>query len=511
MEDITIELNFTPAKPGSTSGTLKVQHGEEILFIDTLNLAKDKARSQFIDKVREKYSGLDQNDLEKKLMRVADQELERGRKNDTQPPSERDNWPLYRSQLALEKTDSELVGWAKEFLRRSDLVSQIVEHARLIGVAGETELVVMIYLIGISRLLTRPLAGEVMGASSTGKSYTIRQIAGFFPDETVLQAHRITPRALEHMPPGSLVHRFVVAGERSRLQDDASAEATKALREMLSDGKLSLAIADKKLAGGLETKIIEQDGPIAYIESTTLGISQINDEDRTRFILLATDERREQTTAIIRQLAESVSNPLDSDIPDSIIALHHTVQRLLRPCKVVVPFAKKLITSLPLERLEVRRTFGHLISFIQAVALLHQYQRERNERGQIIATHKDYDVVRLYLPGPLARSLGCELTQGAKDLLEVVKERERFTIPDMVGETKLSDNTIRGRIKELQNTGQIIKVQDSKGQTAAVYAIAGDPPPLNGLVLPVLTETKDKNTYLATPELACGQSVSLCE
>ena len=100
--------------------------------------------------------------------------------------------------------------------------------------------------------------------------------------------------------------------------------------------------------------------------------------------------------------------------------------------------------------------FGHLISFIQAVALLHQYQRERNERGQIIATHKDYEVVRLYLPGPLARSLGCELTQGAKDLLEVVKDRGRFTIPDMVGETKLSDNTVRGRIKELQNTGQII-------------------------------------------------------
>lgn len=242
-----------------------------------------------------------------------------------------------------------------------------------------------------------------------------------------------------------------------------------------------------------------------------MGISQINDEDRTRFILLSTDERREQTTAIIRQLAESVSKPFDSDTPDSIIALHHSAQRLLRPCEVVVPFAKRLTTSLPIDRLEVRRTFGHLISFIQAVALLHQYQRERNERGQIIATHKDYEVVRLYLPGPLARSLGCELTQGAKDLLEVVKDRGRFTIPDMVGETKLSDNTVRGRIKELQNTGQIIKVQDSKGQTAAVYAIADNPPPLDGLVLPVLTETKDKNTCLATPELACGQSVSLCE
>ena len=41
----------------------------------------------------------------------------------------------------------------------------------------------------------------------------------------------MTPQALFHMKPGSLAHRFVVAGERSQLENDERADATRALRE----------------------------------------------------------------------------------------------------------------------------------------------------------------------------------------------------------------------------------------------------------------------------------------
>lgn len=510
MADVTIELNFIPNKPGSTSGTVTVQNGAEVMFVDTVNLARAKARSDYIVKVQEKYPKLDEEKLEKQLMQIVEQQLKQ-KQQDNSSKASQGNKPLELSIKALEETDPKRIALAKEFLQRPDLISQIMEHARLLGIAGETELIVMIYLIGTSRLLSTPLAGEVMGASSAGKSYVIRQTVRLFPDEAIYQAHRITPRALEHMLPGSLVHRFVVAGERSRLQDDTAAEATRALREMISDGKLTLAIADRNTVGNFETRNIVQDGPIAYIECTTLGISQINDEDRTRFILLSTDEGQEQTSAIVDQMATAAATPQNCDTPDSIIALHHTAQRLLYPHNVVVPFAKSLTSILPKERLEVRRTFGHLLSFVRSVALLHQYQRQRCEQGQIIATLDDYNVVRLYLSGPLARSLGCELTPGAKNLLETIGEIKQFTIPDMVGRTNLSYNTVRGRIKELQNAGQIIKLQESKGQVAAAYAVVDDPPPLNGLILPNLAEQDDKNSFITIPEIGCEQNVTLCE
>lgn len=68
-----------------------------------------------------------------------------------------------------------------------------------------------------------------------------------FPPEAVIDAKQMTPQALFHMPPGALVNKFVVAGERSRLENDDTAEATRGLREMLSSQKLSKLMAELKM------------------------------------------------------------------------------------------------------------------------------------------------------------------------------------------------------------------------------------------------------------------------
>ena len=256
---------------------------------------------------------------------------------------------------------------------------------------------------------------------------------------------------------------------------------------MIGDGRLSAAVSVQNNPGKWETALIQQEGPIAYVESTTLGIRDIFDEDRTRFVLLSADESQEQTAAVITELAQAVSVPGEPDTVDSIIALHHTAQRLLVPLDVVVPFAEELTPCLPKERLEARRSFRHLISFIQAVALLHQFQRQRDDQGRIIAVLQDYDIVREYLTGPLARSLGCGLTPGAAALLEVAEDiGESFTVGKAATETHRSYNTARSRIKELVAAGQLVRVAQSKGRAPAKYAMATDPPPLSGLILPEL-------------------------
>ena len=506
MEDVNVELSFTANRTGSTRGAITVKLGGRTLLVDTINLAKETARKGFADSLLTKYPELNKNglkaNLEQQLLQAATQQLDNSQERDAEPASSEANQPLYQSCLALEKTEPRLIECAEEFLRRPDMVSQIVRHIKSLGVAGEQELILMLYLIGTSRLLIRPLAGVVMGASSAGKSYVIGKVACLFPHETVLHAHRLTPHALEYMPKGALIHKYVVAGERSRQQDDAAVESTRALREMIADGRLSLALPTKNASGAYETIHIEQPGPIAYVESTTLGISQIFDEDRTRFVLLSSDERQIQTRAVIDQLAKSLSQPVDRDIPDSIIALHHTVQRLLKPCDVIVPFAERLTTILPDERLEVRRTFGHLMSFIQAVALLNQFNRQRNDQGQIIATLDDYSVVRSHLSGPLARSLGRELTPGAADLMNRIRNSGDFTIPEIASQLHLSANTVRGRVKELQQVGQIVQLNEGKGQKAATYRCVANPPPLDGLTLPALDELEEVNLVSAVAELA---------
>src|SRR5262249_50731152 len=159
--------------------------------------------------------------------------------------------------------------------------------------------------------------------------------------ETVIRATQFTPQSLFYMPPGSLVHKFVVTGERSRIDDDDVAETTRALREMLTAGRLSKLITAKGEGGQLETRLVEQEGPIAYAETTTL--SKVFNEDENRCISLHTDERPEQTENVIARAAEDYAFPLAASRQSQEIVLrHHAMQRLLEPGVVVIPWAGRV-------------------------------------------------------------------------------------------------------------------------------------------------------------------------
>ena len=406
--------------------------------------------------------------------------------------------PVEKSQAALAQTDPERVQLAERLLESPDLIAKIVNHVHKLGVAGEGELIVAVYLIGTSRLLARPLAGLVMGQSSAGKSFVIEKVGRLFPDETVLRAHHISPKALQYLPFGSLIHRFVVAGERSRIKDDVAEEGTRALREMIGDGRLSALVSVSQVVGPHKTAHIQQEGPISFIESTTFGVQEIFNEDRTRYLLLCSDEGIGQTKSIIHEIAQSASVPGDPDTPDSILALHHTAQRLLKPLDVVIPFAPELKDCLPLERIEVRRTFGHLMSLIRTVALLFQKQRQSTVNGQIIAQINDYEVVRRYLVGPLATSLGRALTLGAEELLDVLSHMGDFTVQEVEPKVTYSLGTIRSRVKELVAAGQIRQIEQAKGRSAAKYAVVKDAPVLHGLELPELQFEGAENSQVYT-------------
>jgi len=483
-----------PTSKSPTKGALSIYRDDELIDVLTVDLAKRKYRQQVIDLVAQKLPTYDnqwaRKQLEKQLLQITAQQLRP--KQAEKDHQDEDNTPLSASRKAIEETDPELVEYAEMFLRSQDLLPKIVNHVHSLGVAGEDKLIVALYLIGTSRLLNRPLAGIVMGQSSSGKSFLINTVAKLFPPEAVLLAHKITPRALQYLPPGSLVHRWVVAGERSRLQDDEAAEATRALREMLADGKLSTVVTVCQHKGPPEAVHIQQDGPIAYVESTTLGVKQIFDEDRTRFLLLCPDESKNQTKAIIDKIAKSNSAPDDPDRADSIIALHNTIQRLLEPVEVVVPFAGDLVSSMPVERVEARRTWTHLISMICASAVLHQKQRDRDPHNRVIAAVEDYNVVRKYLIQPLATALGKTLTPGAREILDVLSNLEGpFTIQEVIGNVPWSENTIRARVRELVGAGQVRIVDHGAGRNPAKYELVEDAPPLEGFKLPDLMREEE--------------------
>ena len=97
-----------------------------------------------------------------------------------------------------------------------------------------------------------------------------------------------TKPAPYYFEPGTLKHRFIVAGERSRVQDDEQAEATSGDDR----GRTDLQGVAGQGGDRMVTKQVVQEGPISYL---TMTPNMIFEEDANRCRRLNTDEGSEQT------------------------------------------------------------------------------------------------------------------------------------------------------------------------------------------------------------------------
>jgi hypothetical protein len=239
---------------------------------------------------------------------------------------------------------------------------------------------------------------------------------------------------------------------------------------MLSAGRLSKLMPVKE-GKEIVTRMIEQEGPIAFVESTTL--SRVFEEDANRCIMLSTDERRVQTKTIMRRLALHASGKVQTEVP-RIIALHHAAQRLIERRTIVIPFAERLAEVLEVfaDRVECRRAYPMLLALVQASALLHQRQRTSDQDGRLIAEPADYAVAARLLSGPLARTIGESLSDPARRFLDrLLAEVDDpidplpvpFTGKDVRRRLKTPRSTVAGFLSELEDKGFLDPAEAAAG------------------------------------------------
>jgi hypothetical protein len=286
----------------------------------------------------------------------------------------------------------------------------------------------------------------------------------------VLYATSLTTNALYYFEPGTLRHRWIVAGERSRVEDDDKAETTRALREMIEAGRLTKAVATKE-NDKIVTKVIEQEGPIAFVETTTL--TTVFDEDANRCLLLGTDERQEQTRRILDATAAAAAGRGKPDL-DRARAVHHAAQHMIPRADVVIPFAGEVAALYPVRQLDARRHFRHLLALVKASALLHFRQRDRDDRGNVVATLDDYQTAERLARGPLgAASTG--VSDGARAYLQALRENYPAGIVFTTAEAqKVGEGSKRaryGRLNELNAAGAVEQVEAARGKVPARWRL----------------------------------------
>lgn len=478
--EFSVERNKGRAKVKITA-----RLNDDILAVETLDLGDSRARGRFAEKLVEAGAG-DLAELDSRLLGLAAvPSIEAAPKS-----TERDDLLAQRdaeTKNLLDAMPGDVVEEAEARLRDPNLLDKIMHDIEAVGVVGERPLAASCYLIGVSRQLRKPLAGIVQGVSSSGKSYVPNTVASLFPPETLLKAHGITANALYYLEPGRMMHTWVLGGERPRQQDEAQADATKALREMLAEGELLKLVTERGPDGNNITRHVHQHGPIAYTESTTSAV--VFDEDLNRMLPLASDESSEQSKRVNQaQAKRAAGGAIDTS---RLVTINHAMQRMLKRPQVRIPFAEKLADAVPCNRPESRRAFQHLLSMIEASAVLHQFQRiEQPEHGIVIdAEILDYVVAARLLGGALGRALGEGLPPAVVNFGKrcwATFQGSPFTTKD----ARHKDASLKSKSKvaeylnALSDAGLAERISEAKGPIPATWRMLGEATEGRALWLP---------------------------
>lgn len=463
-ESLRFETTDKPSKTKriSVAAIATIGDAEEVIDTHTLDPNNADQRLGWAARLHAKNPRIDKSIAQQKLM-----EFGWKRNSVTAAPAAPDEPD---SAALLAATPEEVLEEAEEFLKDPQLIERIGADIQALGVAGEQNLATTIYLIGVGRLLPKPVGAIIQAPTSTGKSFIPDTVANCFPPEAVLRAHSITANALYYLEPGRLKHRFVVAGERSRRQDDDSADATKALRELLSDGTLRKLVTDTS-GGAPKTIECVQEGPISYIESTTAG--EIFAEDANRCLILSTNDSQDQTKAIVKRIAQAQAGEILSD-NEGIIQRHHAMQRMLQQHDVLIPYAVALGDRFPTDRVEARRAIGLFLAMVKASALLHQFQRETDDDGRLIAEQGDYELACRLCRGPLARNLGGQISDAAirfHERLVATCGTGIFTTTEVAKREQKARQSVLDLLHELVQINAVEQVEYGRGSKPSTWKV----------------------------------------
>lgn len=225
----------------------------------------------------------------------------------------------------------------------------------------------------MSRKLDRPLAVLIQSTSAAGKSALMDAVLDLVPEEEGVAYSAMTGQSLFYLGEADLRHKALAIAE-----EEGARHASYALKLLQSQGTLTIASTGKDPATGkLVTQDYRVEGPVALMLTTTA--IDLDEELSNRCLVLTIDESREQTRAIHarQRYEETLAGLAERENGAAIRALHHNAQRLIRPVKVVNPFAEQL-TFLD-DKTRTRRDHRKYLGLIRAIALLHQHQRPIRE------------------------------------------------------------------------------------------------------------------------------------
>ena len=292
------------------------------------------------------------------------------------------------------------------FTKRIELISEL-------GVVGERKAIALNFVVIDSRLLPMRTSSEALGLKhsgtfGSGKSYPMLLCKDIYPPSAFHFISQGSSKSLYHMTDGGLKHKVLIVAEALCLQSDNSGadnELAYAIRSLLSEGNLvyqSTGYVD----GQKQTVMSKMEGPTSLLTTTIQKRLERQLEDR--LITVNPDESEEQSKKIVQKTAEIASGKTTC-VDIKVIQAWKVFHNSLESIEVIVPFATEISEKLKLSKstpVSVRRSFKRVLSAIKSVAIVYQFQRDKDENGRLIAEMSDYFIVYQLVNEAFIESIG---------------------------------------------------------------------------------------------------------
>lgn len=352
---------------------------------------------------------------------------------------------------------------AEQFLKSKDLLTKTNNLIDASGFIGEETNRLLAYLIFTSRKMDNPLHCIIHGSSGSGKTHMLGKVAEFIPNEDKIEFTQLSANAFYYFKQYKLKHKLILIEDM-----DGAEDGLLPLRELQTKKRISKSIVHKGIGGIGKTKNLVVEGPVSVAGCTTK--ESIYEDNSNRSFLLYVDESEAQDNRIMAYQRKQSAGRINVDTELEASKILRNIQRILRPVKVVNPYAEYL--ELPRTVFKPRRTNMHYLQLIEVITFYLQYQREEkfdesSGEAYIETSLEDIKLANTLIKNVLLRKsdrLNGVARNYFENLNRYLKDRNTNTYnnQEVRREFRIKETTLRRHHRLLETEGYIKKRPDIK-------------------------------------------------
>ena len=356
---------------------------------------------------------------------------------------------------------------ALELLRSQDFFNQVVSATRRMGVVGEERNKLVVFLVGTSRVLEKPLCLYVKGPSSAGKNFLTDTVLSLFPQTEWRTLTSSSKRSWNYLGE-QLEHKIVYLKERN-----ADVGPVDPLRLLISEKQLVHSVTVLQDGQFVEQKRVTK-GPVAAISTTTRDKVEVDDE--TRHLSICADKSPEQTTRIMEAALEE-----QSGLSVEELQVWHQVQHLLQNrAEFPIGFPewfRPITQSVPNDDVAVRRYFPAFLQACKTVALIRSFKRDEEElrkEGKITVKFTDFAISALIFGPVFAKSLDKVSeqefqTQQNVQRISARNDGQPVSATDLAQEMNISSDRAYSLLRSAMDAGTISRANQPARTNLKLY------------------------------------------